>query len=236
MPWEVLAAMDELIFEQRRAAYSATAAARFNVPWLSLVMDRDARLVVRTLKQLSREYRIPKGVFEMGSFSLVNPSAAAARYQAAIEWFDKYNHLVISNGPFLLSKYDPPAQFAELSAFRDPTYPYKPGDWYFGDPPEFEIAPVAAVEIVPGKDTAVTVQVNGPGVLGLRYIFVDPVSREVVYQAEAKQLRNSGTFTAIIPGSVTASLFPGLYQLSLVAYSEDVATVTDRIVDVDVLE
>ena len=37
MPWEVLAAMDDLVFDQRRAAYSDTAAARYDVPWLSLV-------------------------------------------------------------------------------------------------------------------------------------------------------------------------------------------------------
>ena len=49
MPWEVLAAMDDVVFDQRRAAYSDTSAQRFGVPWLSLVQDRDARTVDRTL-------------------------------------------------------------------------------------------------------------------------------------------------------------------------------------------
>ena len=40
--WEVLYALDTLVFKQRRAAYSDTAAARFSVPWISLVLDKDA--------------------------------------------------------------------------------------------------------------------------------------------------------------------------------------------------
>ena len=236
MPWEIYAAMDDLVFSQRRAAYSATAASRYNVPWISLVMDRDARLVQRTFKTLVRESRIPEGVFEVGKWSLVGEADALSRYQASLDWFDEYGHLVVSNGPFYMSKYDPPAQFAELLAFRDRTYPYKPGDWYFGDPPVFEIAPVEAVEISAGKDTVIPVEVEGPGTLGLRYILVDPVSREVVFSGDAERVGSKGSFRAVIPGKETGSLFPGLYQLALVAYSNIVAAVADRSVDVDVLD
>ena len=63
MPWEMLAAMDDLVFEQRRAAYSDTAASRFDVPWISLVQDRDARLVRTTLLGFQREGKVPEGVF-----------------------------------------------------------------------------------------------------------------------------------------------------------------------------
>ena len=59
MPWEVLAAMDDVVFDQRRAAYSDTSAQRFGVPWLSLVQDRDARTVDRTLSQFEREGFVP---------------------------------------------------------------------------------------------------------------------------------------------------------------------------------
>ncbi len=236
MPWEILAAMDDLVFTQRRGAYSGTAASRFNVPWISLVMDRDARLVERTLKQFKKNGSVPEGVFDIGPTNLVSWTAAANRYQASLDWFSDYGHLVISNGPFFLSKYDPPAQFAELLAFRDPTYPYSPGDWYFGDPPAFEINPVQAVQVSPGKDTTVTVTINGPGVLGLRYLLVDPVTREVVLKAEAEAADADGDFTLKIPGKVSDALFPGLYELSLVAYSDAVAAVTDRTVDVDVLD
>ena len=42
-----------------RAAYSDTAAARFNVPWLSLVLERDARLVQRTLREFESAGFVP---------------------------------------------------------------------------------------------------------------------------------------------------------------------------------
>ena len=80
MPWEILAAMDDLVFEQRRAAYSDTAASRQNVPWLSLVMTRDAKLVDRTLRELGLKKTVPAGVFQVGDRSLVTEEEAVARY------------------------------------------------------------------------------------------------------------------------------------------------------------
>ena len=38
----------------------------------------------------------------------------------------------------------------------------------------------------------------------------------------------------VLEGSVTRTLFPGLYELSLLAYSDAVARVEERTVDVDV--
>ncbi len=234
-PWEMLAALDDLVFGQRRAAYSDTAASRFNVPWISLVMERDARLVERTLKKLERESAVPDGVFEVGNLSLVSEAEAGERYRAAIDWFDTYNHLVISNGPFYLSEYDPPAQYAEILAFRDETYPYSTGDWYIGGMEPIEIESIGTVELSPGQDEVIEVRADGPGELGIRYVFVDPVVREVMYSENAERIA-PGRFSVSIPGSVTELLFPGLYQLSLVAYSDTIATVTDRLVDVDVLD
>ena len=133
MPWEVLAAMDDLVFEQRRAAYSDTAAGRFDVPWISLVQDRDARLVRTTLLGFQREGTVPESVFMVNGRSLVTEDEAQARYQAVLDWFSEHNLMVISNGPFMLTRYDPPAQFAELTANRHPDYPFSKGDFSFGE-------------------------------------------------------------------------------------------------------
>ena len=137
MPWEVLAAMDDLVFTQRRAAYSDTAAGRFSVPWISLVQSRDSRLVDRTLRQFQRDGGYSEAAFQMGGQSFVTPAEARSRLQAAREWFADKNMLVISNGPYQLTRFDPPAQYAELEAFRDPTYPFKPRRLVlrFGGPP-----------------------------------------------------------------------------------------------------
>jgi peptide/nickel transport system substrate-binding protein len=234
MPWEVKAAMDDLVFEQRRAAYSNTAAGRFSVPWLSLVLRRDAGLVDRTLRQLERDEVIPASLTDFGGQALVTPEEALARYEAAQEWFDDKEHLVISQGPFYLEQFDPPAQFAELIAFRDPSYPFKPGDHYRGRAPELAVSDITSDLVVPGEEAVVTASVDGPGVVGLQYILIDPAIGAVVDAGQADDA-GGGTFEVTIPADVTGSLFPGFYELYLAAESDSLARISERRVDLEVL-
>ena len=234
MPWEVKAAMDDLVFGQRRAAYSDTAAARYEVPWLSLVLERDAGLVDRTLRAFERDEVVPEGVFQFGDRTLVTPEEAVARYQAAQDWFDEKGHLVISNGPFYLERFDPPAQFAELDAFRDPSYPFHPGDLYRGEPPAMSIDDVSADQVVPGEDAVVTVSASGPGTLGVRYLLLDPTAGEVVASGQAEP-GDEGTFVVTIPADVTGTLFPGFYELHLALESDSLARIAERRVDLEVV-
>jgi peptide/nickel transport system substrate-binding protein len=234
MPWEILAAMDDLVFSQRRAAYSDTAASRFNVAWISLVMDRDARMVERTLRRFEKESSVPEGYFRVGVENLVSSESALGRYRAAIQWFKDKGHLVVSNGPFFLERYDPPAQYAELIAFRDKGYPFKPGDWDFGSPPVIEIKKIDSVRVKAGRSTDIQITVNGPGRIGVHYLLLDPAVSSVVTKGEARAGSKTGEFIISLPGNVTSKLFPGLYQLSLIAYSDAAAFIEDRTVDVDV--
>ena len=232
MPWEILAAMDSLVFEQRRAAYSDTAAARFNVAWLSLVLERDARLVQRTLREFATSSFLPDEVFRVGGEPLVGAEEAQERYAAAMEWFDQYQHLVISNGPFFLARYDPPAQFAELQAFRDESYPFKPGDWHFGEPPVVRIEQVDTPPVARGEAAAVSVAIEGPGTLGLRYLLLDPTSQEVLESGNVQA--GSGGEVALTL-ETTARLDSGFYRLFLAAYSDAVALITERVVDLELM-
>jgi peptide/nickel transport system substrate-binding protein len=234
MPWELKLAMDDLVFGQRRAAYSDTAASRFSVPWLSLVLKRDAGLVDRTLRDLERDAVVPAGVFDFAGRSLVSAEEAVARYEAAQEWFDDKDHLVISQGPFYLQQFDPPAQFAELLAFRDPGYPFKPGDHYRGEPAMLAIGDIASDLMVPGEDAVISASVSGPGTVGLQYLLLDPAVGEVVTSGRATD-DGTGTFSLTIPADVTASLFPGFYQLYLAAESDSLALISERRVDLEVL-
>ncbi|MEE9285352.1 MAG: ABC transporter substrate-binding protein [Dehalococcoidia bacterium] len=234
MPWELLAAMDDLVFQQRRAAYSDTASFRYDVPWLSLVLKRDAGLVARTLRTFLREDRIPESIFTVGNRSLVSPAEAEARYQASLDWFDKFGMLVISNGPFFLSRYDIEAQFAQIEAFRDPTYPYKPGDWFLGDAPRLEIGRVERGDLRVGEEAKVSLEVTGPGVLGVRYVLFDPAAGKVLEVGEG-QPSGPGRLTVTLSGATTAQLEPGLYQLFLAAFSDEIASLVERQVDLEVL-
>ncbi|MEJ7762703.1 MAG: ABC transporter substrate-binding protein [Thermomicrobiales bacterium] len=231
-PWELRAAMDEVVFVARTGAYTDTAAGRFNVPWLSLTVDQDARIIERMMRQLQREERVPAGYFEMGGRTLVTPEEAVARYGACLDWFDRTGLLVISNGPFTLSRYDPPSQFAQLDAFRPEGYPFGPDDFRFGDPPRLNITAAAPPTVALGAPLDIPVTVEGDGTLGLRYILIDPASGAVVASGEADG--QGGAFTVSVGADVTATLFPSVYQLYLLGYSDAISQVNEQRVDLTV--
>ena len=79
--------------------------------------ESDARLVLRSITQFGRENSIPAGYFDING-TLVTEEEATARYDACDAWFEATNLLVLANGPYQLTRYDPPAQFAQLDAFR----------------------------------------------------------------------------------------------------------------------
>jgi peptide/nickel transport system substrate-binding protein len=202
------------------------------VPWLSLVMRSDANLVGRTLRQMEGE--IPAGVFQFGDRSLVTQEEADARYEAAQGWREQYDHLVISQGPYVMTRFDAPAQFAQLDAFRDPSYPFTAADFTLGPPPQLAIEPPAEALIGVGQPAEIEVTVTGEGTLALRYLLLDPATGSVVQQGEAEAGATPGTFVVRLPAEVTGQLFPGLYRLSLAASSDATALITERTVDVEV--
>jgi peptide/nickel transport system substrate-binding protein len=228
--------MDDVVFEERRGAYSDTAAARFSVPWLSLVTETDARLVIRTLRRFLSDESFPEAVFNMNGRILVTVEEARTRYQACLDWFEETNLLMISNGPFFLTRYDPPAQFAQADAFRAEGYPFKPGDWEFGEPPVLSVNVEPPPPAVLGDAVSLPVTVEGPGALSLRYALVDPSAAEpeaaIVVSGDAEGA--DGAFTVDIGPEVTGVLFPGVYQLFLLASSDQLARVTERAVDLSI--
>ena len=231
-PWEVRAAMDQLVFQDGRAAYSDTAAQRFSVPWLSLVMDNDTRLVRRVLLNLQDTGTFPTTAFQVGDTSLVSLEEAMARYQATLEWISTYSMAVISNGPYKLVRFDPPAQFAELEAFRDPSYPFKPGDWFRGPAPTIRFGAVETAGIGIGFPVTINMELQGPGQLGVRYILVDPVTGSKVTSGDAQAVSPT-QYTIQLSGDTTAAIRPGLYDLFVTAFSDEVSSLAERKISIE---
>ena len=235
MPWEVLAAMDQLVFEDRRAAYSNTAAQRFSVPWINLVMDNDSRQLRRAILGLRDQGRYPDNVFQVGDVSLVTPEEAQQRYEATLAWIAEHGMAVISNGPFKLVRFEPPAQFAELEAFRDPTYPFKPGDWYRGAPPAIRFEALESPGIGIGFPATISIGLQGPGQVKVRYLLFDPAIGETLASGEAQRI-NATQYTVDLPSQTTANLVPGLYHLFVVASSDQVSSLAERRLDIEAVE
>ena len=232
-PWELLAAMDDVVFEKRRGAYTDTTAARFTVPWMSLVTESDARLVLRSVQELKRRRALPAGVFEIGAEPLVTEEQATERFDAAEAWFDQYNLLVIGNGPYMLTQYDPPGQFAELTAFRGEGYPFGPDDFKLGVPPRIVIEPITAAPVNLGDPVSVPVRVTGPGTVAVEWTLVDPATASIVGTGAATPAAD-GTMTVDIGPDITGTLFPGLYQLYILASSDEIAQVAEQRVDLSI--
>jgi peptide/nickel transport system substrate-binding protein len=233
MPWEVLAAMDEIVFSKRQAAYTDTAAARFSVDWLSLVQDRDARLVRKTLLEFIDDGYLPLEALTLNGELLVSEEEAMARYQAAIDWFDEHGLMIISNGPFKLVRFDPAAQFAELEAFRDPSYPFKPGDWFFGSSPQLEIKSVGTSAIFPGQDATINIEISGPGELGVDYLLFDPALATILKTGEAEKTSPTG-FAVALSAQETAAMQSGIFYLYILAYSDSISSLAERRADIEV--
>ena len=78
------------------------------------------------------------------------------------------------------------------------------------------------------------VSLEGPGKLGLRYLLLDPTTGEVVITGDAVAGPGSGEFVVNLSSGTTSGLFPGLYKMSFAAFSDAIALVADRTVDVEV--
>jgi peptide/nickel transport system substrate-binding protein len=142
--------------------------------------------------------------------------------------------MVISNGPFKLTRYDPPAQFAELTANRHPDYPFSAGDWSFGEAELVRLAETPSQPLQIGAENELSIRLEGPGSLGLQYTLYDPAENQVLAQGLAESGgTGSGGFRIKLDQTVGDALQPGLYQLFLGAFSDAVSTMTQRRIDLE---
>lgn len=232
MPWEILAAMDNLVFQQGTVAYSDTAAARFNLDPISLVLDKFARLTRNALRDFDETNFVPDNVLTVRGESLVSGAEVDARYTAALTWFDQKGHMVISNGPYLLETFDSAVQFAQIRAFRDSDYPFHPGELYYGAPPTMQIVSVENAFIEDEGNMVTVVELTGPGEMALQYIIQEPATGAIIRFGAAEPL-TSNRFQIQVPADVVTILTGSLYHLFLAAHTDALSSLVERRVDIE---
>lgn len=231
-PWPLLAATDTLVFGQRAAAYSATGASAGGVPWLSLVLARDAGLVDAAAATLAEGPVVPAGLAEVAGRPLVTPEEAGARYAALRAFYADRRHLVVSSGPYSLARFDTTAQYAELRAVRDPAYPMTPDDLRREGMPAVTIGSPGTPEIAMGDAATIDIPVTAPGTIEARWLLIDPATRLPIASGTGAPGAPAGTVRVELPADLTANAFPGPYQLYLAATSDAVAVTAERRIDV----
>jgi peptide/nickel transport system substrate-binding protein len=233
-PWELNAAQEDVVFEKKLLAMDQTASDVWGVPWMSLILNEHAGMVKDSLEELLAEDFFPSNYFTMGGTTYDTLENARARYQASIDWYEDKGILWISNGPFYLNRFDAEAQYAETLAFRDPTYPFEPGDWYYGRPEVPEVVDVALPTITKGIASTIGISMAGPENLAATYIVTEEATGELVIKGEARTTAVHGELEAPLTTEDTDLLdIGGRYVLTVLGKSPDVAflhTATKRFV------
>jgi peptide/nickel transport system substrate-binding protein len=225
LPWEVYEALAELVATGSASGevYSFTPSEGVEQVDLlrpSCVADIRAKLV-----EMKDNSHLPVSLKDY-----VTVEEAKAGYEAAIKWIDEKGHAFIGNGPFYMEKYDPTTNFIELTAFRDPEYPFTPDYW----PSVFATTTVRIDSVdVPAmylrakkEDMLIKVQVSevlypeGTAKIAeageVSAMLITP-TEELSYKAK---FLGSGLFEAIIPVDAVKDLEDGSYTILISASIE----------------
>jgi peptide/nickel transport system substrate-binding protein len=136
-PWEITAAAERLVLSND-LSFSKSQSTTKNAEWLSLIIPEHANLIKKELIKMKNEDFIPfplKGI--------VSLEEAKDRYDASIDWIEKHNHALISNGAFYLDRYNPSGRIIDIKRFNDSSYPFERDYWSnFVNPKSIQIASV----------------------------------------------------------------------------------------------
>ncbi|ABL88089.1 LPXTG-motif cell wall anchor domain protein [Pyrobaculum islandicum DSM 4184] len=230
MPWEVYYAVDQLVYVKQTYAASRASATKYNVPWLSLILKDHAKAAADVLQDALNKGIYPESWFKIGDKTLLTKDEALARYRAAVDWFNKYSHMIISQGPFYLYAIDTAKQYIELRAYRDPSYPYKPGAFYFGVATPVSVKAINVPTVVVGQPATISVSLEVPSGAGRIYYkwgIVDPTTGRFLYMSE------EGTTAAApininVPADVSSKLTANrAYKFWVLTYAENVPIVSE---------
>ena len=123
-PWEIMSAMEQAVIDGK-VSFSRSGAVSKNVNWLSLIVPNDAETISQYLEGFRQAGQVPASLETFESAGQYFKS----RYDSSLEWIEKYNHAVVSNGPFFVERYSPESRTITIKAFSDASYPYEAGAW-----------------------------------------------------------------------------------------------------------
>ena len=123
-PWEIYAASDKLVFGQNGFEYGEEGNPELEK--LSLINKEHITLVLTTLDSL--DYSESQPYTSVAGKVYLEEQEFNERKAALHQWYNEHEHLIISDGPFYLDRYNKEDGSIELKAFRDESYPFKKGD------------------------------------------------------------------------------------------------------------
>ncbi len=225
-PFEMAFVQQYITIDKGKFALGSTRAKKEKIEQLSLVLPGHVDAIKEALEELKDKYNlIAKFVTVPGKGALMTGDEWKARLNAAIKWIDTYHLAWISNGPFMLVKFDKDAQYLELQRFESKKYPLKNTDLYYGIPKLTKIEDIVMpAKISPGADAKITLKISGEFPIDVTLMVIDPETGQVVITL--KKTVEKSPVDIVIPGSETKKLKElYTYQLVVVAASEKIPLV-----------
>ncbi|MFB5597421.1 MAG: ABC transporter substrate-binding protein [Nitrosopumilaceae archaeon] len=214
MPWELFSAMEQAVIDGK-VSFSRSGAVSKSVNWLSLLVPHDARIIQEYLKEFKESGFVP---ISLESFEN-DPDYYLSRYDASIDWIEKNNHAVISNGPFYLERYSPESRTISINAFADESYPFDAGFW--GEFEEAKFPTIVGVDMpqIVSQGESISILISTEASSQIHYFFTNSNGDTV---SSGIEHLDGDQITLTLSGEDTELLSIGANDFKIFAISESV--------------
>ena len=213
MPWEISAAMEKAVTDGK-VSFSRSGATSKNVNWLSLIVPNDANLIKNYLQEFKDNNHIPNFI-ENNQDSKYFQN----RYDSSIEWIEKNNHAVISNGPFYLESYAPESRTITVRAFDDESYPFKIDKWKEFEDTKFPMIKKIDMEEIIRKNEGFQIDMEVENTDFIRYFLIN--SEGEITSTETVKVNGKNT-SITLSSEKTRELGIGANNIKIFAISDSV--------------
>ncbi|MDC0070040.1 ABC transporter substrate-binding protein [Nitrosopumilus sp.] len=214
VPWELTAAMEKAVMDGK-VSFSRSGATSKSVNWLSLIVPNDAQIIKEYLKEFRENEFIPNSLKQ----SQKQQQYFDDRFDSSINWIEKKNHAVISNGPFYLETYSPESRTIQVKAFEDNSYPFKVGTWSKFENMQFPSIKKINIQKIIQQGEFIQISLETEGVTSLLYFILDSEGRiQISEESEINENRLNINLTS----DITKKLQLGTNQIKIFGISNSV--------------
>ncbi|MDB4839713.1 ABC transporter substrate-binding protein [Nitrosopumilus sp.] len=214
VPWELTAAMEKAVMDGK-VSFSRSGATSKSVNWLSLIVPNDAQIIKEYLKDFRENEFIPNSLKQ----NQKQQQYFDDRFDSSINWIEKKNHAVISNGPFYLETYSPESRTIQVKAFEDNSYPFEIGTWSKFENMQFPSIKKINIQKIIQQGESIQISVETEGVTSLLYFILDSEGRiQISEESEINENRLNINLTS----DITKKLQSGTNQIKIFGISNSV--------------
>lgn len=220
MPWELSTLMEEVVAAED-VAYSKSRASVAGLPWLDLTKGPSLDFLKVKMDELRESNYIPNHLKPF-----VTSDEAQLRWDSLADWYDVHGHFLVANGPYFFSKSDVTARQDIIKAFRDPTYPFSPGDYDFLiSPRTAQIMKIEAPDrVTVGGETEIKANIavgNEPSHRAEVIYLVFTPDGDLAIKGVADPTDTVGEYLITMSAADTSKLQVGSYTLRVIATGFD---------------